>query len=100
MMQAMANALRRTYARPTRARSRISAIVAELTAPLRDEIAELRRLIETRPTPATPDDLLTVAEAAQLRGCTVAAMRKQVQRGTVSSVPHGRRGVRVRRGSL
>lgn len=77
----------------------LGAIVAELTAPLRAELAELRRLIETRPAAESPDDELTVEAAAKMRGITVAAMRKQVQRGTVPSVKRGRK-VRVRRGDL
>lgn len=77
----------------------LRAIVATECAPLRSELAELRRLVETRPAPASPDDELTVAEAAAIRKCSVAAMRKQVQRGGVPSVKRGRK-VRVRRGDL
>jgi excisionase family DNA binding protein len=77
----------------------LGAIVADAIAPLRAELAEMRRLIEARPAAQSPDDEITIAEAAQIRGCSVAAMRKQVQRGGVPSVKRGRK-VRVRRGSL
>jgi hypothetical protein len=80
--------------------SLLDAKIAEATAPLRKELAELRAIVQSRPAAESADDLLTIEQAAKIRGCSVAALRKACQRGRIASVPYGKRGVRVKRGAL
>jgi excisionase family DNA binding protein len=63
---------------------------------LRARVAELETLVKTLSRPANDDDWVSIAEAAELRGCTVDAMNKRVQRGSIPATRIGR-SVRIRR---
>lgn len=84
----------------------MTALQAELLAALaspegRQLLREIARegaaaALAQLPGPSSPDDLIDVAELARLRGCSLAAARKLVQRGRLPVVRAGRT-VRVRR---
>ena len=67
--------------------------LAARVAALEAEVQALKRAA------FSPDDLLTIAEVAELRGCSVAALHKAVQRGRLPVVRRGR-ALLVRRGDL
>lgn len=68
--------------------------LAARVADLERQVAELK----SAPAPIAPtdDDLISVAQAAKLRDCSVAAVHKAIQRGRIPCVRIGR-AVRVRR---
>lgn len=75
-------------------------LIAAAVAPLRAELDELRAAqVVAVKAAASPDDWISVAEAAAITGDTIDALRKRIARG---KMPHRKvgRAVLVRRGDL
>jgi excisionase family DNA binding protein len=62
-------------------------LVAEITGPLEERIAELERQLDA----GGPRRWLTLEEAGQRLGCSPAAVRMRVTRGRLVVRRHGRR---------
>jgi len=75
----------------------------DLTGPIREAMSQfiptLRDDLIRAVRAALADRLVGVDEAAEINGCTPAAMRKKIQRGAIQAVRHGR-SVRVRLSDL